>query len=57
MMVRLPYDVPAWEMLASIVVLYGTAAFFTWLSARIYRRGILMYRHKSTFADLWRWIK
>ncbi len=57
MMVRLPYDVPAWEMLASIVVLYGTAAFFTWLSARIYRRGILMYGHKSTFADLWRWIK
>ena len=57
MMVRLPYDVPAWEMLASIVVLYGTAAFFTWLSARIYRRGILMYGHKSTFADLWRLIK
>ena len=52
-----PYDVPAWGMLASIVVLYGTAAFFTWLSARIYRRGILMYGHKSTFADLWRWIK
>lgn len=57
MMVRLPYDVPLWEMLTSIVVLYGTAAFFTWLSARIYRRGILMYGHKSTFADLWRWIK
>ena len=57
MMVRLPYDVPLWEMLTSIVVLYGTAAFFTWLSARIYRRGILMYGHKSTFADLWRWVK
>ncbi|WP_295727857.1 ABC transporter permease [uncultured Muribaculum sp.] len=57
MMVRLPYEVPVWEMLTSVAILYGTAAFFTWLSARIYRRGILMYGHKSTFADLWRWVK
>lgn len=57
MMVRLPYEVPLWEMLTSVAILYGTAAFFTWLSARIYRRGILMYGHKSTFADLWRWVR
>jgi ABC-2 type transport system permease protein len=57
MMVRLPYEVPVWQILISVVVLYATAAFLTWLSARIYRRGILMYGHKSTVADLWRWLK
>ncbi len=57
MMVRLPYDVPAWQMLVSVGLLYGCAALLTWLSARIYRRGILMYGHKSTVSDLWRWLK
>lgn len=57
MMTRLPYDVPWWEIAASIAILYGCAIFITWLAARIYRRGILMYGHKSTLADLWRWLR
>ncbi len=43
MMVRLPYDVPFWEVALSILLLYATAGVCIWLAARIYRRGILMY--------------
>ena len=57
MMVRLPYDVPFWEIAVSLLLLYGTAFILIWLAARIYRRGILMYGHKASFADLLRWLR
>jgi ABC-2 type transport system permease protein len=43
MMIRLPFDVPWWQLLLSIVLLYATAMGCVWLSARIYRTGILLY--------------
>lgn len=57
MMIRLPYDVPAWEIIASIVLLYATAILFTWLASRIYRTGILMYGRKVSFKEILRWVK
>lgn len=57
MMIRLPYDVPVWEIVASIVLLYATAILFTWLAARIYRTGILMYGRKVSFKEILRWVK
>ncbi len=57
MMIRLPYDVPAWEIAASIIILYATAILFTWLAARIYRTGILMYGRKVSFKEILRWVK
>lgn len=57
MMIRLPYDVPAWEIIASIVLLYATAILLTWLAARIYRTGILMYGRKVSFKEILRWVK
>lgn len=57
MMVRLPYGVPMWELLTSIVLLYSTALLILWLAGRIYRRGILMYGKKMSFLDIFRWIK
>lgn len=57
MMVRLPYDVPAWEVSLSLLLLYATAATLVWLASRIYRRGILMYGHKASFRDLLRWLR
>ena len=57
MMVRLPFGVPAWQMLLSLVLLFGTALGITWIAARIYRRGILHYGKKASFGDLFKWIK
>ena len=57
MMVRLPYDVPVWQMALSVAVLYGTAIGLTALSAKIYRTGILLYGKKNSFKDVIKWIK
>lgn len=57
MMVRLPYDVPLWQLVLSIVLLYATAAACVWLAARIYRTGILLYGKKHSFKEIMRWIK
>ena len=57
MMIRLPFGVPAWQMLLSLVLLFGTALGITWIAARIYRRGILHYGKKASFGDLFKWIK
>ena len=57
MMVRLPFGVPTWQLVLSIVLLFGTALLITWLAARIYRRGILHYGQKASFKDLFKWIK
>ena len=29
----------------------------TWLAAKIYRTGILMYGKKVSYKELWKWIK
>lgn len=57
MMVRLPFDVPWWQLVLSIALLLATAAGMVWLSARIYRTGILRYGKKHSVRDLWRWLK
>lgn len=57
MMIRLPYDLPWYELAGSLVLLYGTALGILWISARIYRTGILMYGRKFTFKEIIRWIK
>ncbi|MDD4515056.1 ABC transporter permease [Massilibacteroides sp.] len=57
MMIRLPFDVPYWQLALSIALLYGTAIGITWLSAKIYRVGILMYGKKPDIKELIKWIK
>ncbi len=57
MMVRIPFGVPLWEEVLSIVLLYATALFVVWISGRIYRIGILMYGKKPTVKELIKWIR
>ena len=57
MMIRLPYDVPIWQMVLSHVLLFGTALLIIWCAGRIYRRGILHYGQKASFKDLFKWLK
>ncbi len=56
MMVRLPFDVPAWELALSMVSLIVGFIFFTWLAGKIYRTGILMYGKKPSWKELGKWL-
>jgi len=57
MMARIPFGVPYSEIILSAVILVGTFIFTTWLAAKIYRTGILMYGKKSGWKEIWKWIK
>ena len=57
MMVRVPFGVPAWEIVLSALLLLLTFVVFTWIAAKIYRIGLLMYGTKPTYKDLWKWIR
>ncbi|NIJ51930.1 ABC transporter permease [Dyadobacter arcticus] len=56
MMVRIPFGVPAWEIALSMVLLVLGFMGTTWLAARIYRVGILMYGKKVSYKELAKWI-
>lgn len=56
MMMRLPFDVPLWQPLLSITLLYATAVGVVWLSGRIYRIGILLYGKKPNLKEMMKWI-
>ena len=57
MLARIPFGVPTWELIVSLVVLLLTTFACAWVAAKIYKVGILMYGKKSTFKDLWKWLK
>ena len=57
MLARIPFGVPMWELILSIVLLVLTVVATAWISAKIYKVGILMYGKKSSFKDLWKWLK
>jgi len=56
MMVRLPYGVPVWELILSMALLILGFLGCSWVSARIYRVGILMYGKKVTWKELGKWL-
>lgn len=57
MLARLPFGVPFWQLAVSVLVLVATSIVLAWLSAKVYKVGILMFGKKSTWKDLWKWIK
>ena len=57
MLARIPFGVPLWQIALSIVLLLATTVAMAWLSAKIYKVGILMFGKKTTFKDLWKWLK
>lgn len=57
MMARIPFGIPAGQIVASLAILYASVVFLIWLSAKIYRVGIFMYGKKPTFKELIRWAK
>ncbi|TNE78626.1 MAG: ABC transporter permease [Bacteroidetes bacterium] len=56
MVVRMPFDVPWSELLLSMILMIFGFIATTWLAARIYRIGILMYGKKASWKELWKWL-
>lgn len=56
MMARIPFGVPIEQIWISAILLIIGFIFTTWLAARIYRTGILMYGKKVSYRELWKWI-
>jgi ABC-2 type transport system permease protein len=56
MMGRITYDVPAWQLLTSMVLLVLGFLFLTWLTSKIYRTGILLYGKKVTWKEMLKWV-
>lgn len=48
---------PTWQVALSIALLLATNLAVLWLSARIYRVGILMYGKRPTLPELLRWVR
>ena len=57
MMTRIPFGVPAWEIILSVVILYLSFAGMIWICQKVYRVGIFMYGKKPTFSELIRWAR
>jgi len=57
MVARIPFGVPAWQIVLSIALLAGTTFFMIFLAGKIYRVGILMYGNKATMKEIWKWIR
>ncbi|MCF0168101.1 MAG: ABC transporter permease [Bacteroidales bacterium] len=58
MLARIPFGVvPAWQLGLSLGLLFLTFVFMAYVSAKIYKVGILTYGKKATFKDLFKWIR
>ena len=57
MMVRIPFGIPIWQVVVSAVVLAGSFVGMTWVAAKIYRTGILMYGKKPSYKEIFKWLK
>ena len=57
MIARIPFGIPAWEIVVSLVVLYATFMVTTWLASRIFRIGIFMHGKRPSWRELWQWIR
>ncbi len=57
MMARIPFDVPGWQVALSGAILIATFIGMTWTSGKIYRVGILMYGKKTSWKEIWKWMR
>ena len=57
MLARLPFGVENWEIILSLGLLIITFIICAYIPAKIYKVGILMFGKKSTWKDLWKWLK
>jgi ABC-2 type transport system permease protein len=57
MMARIPFGVPYWQLAVSMAIMLVTFAAFVWMAAKVYRTGILMYGKKTSWKEMWKWLR
>lgn len=57
MLMRIPFGVPLWQQIFSVLLLFITFMGTVWFAAKIYRVGILMYGKKPSYKELIKWLK
>jgi ABC-2 type transport system permease protein len=57
MMARIPFGVPYWQIGVSMFIMLITFVAFVWMAAKIYRTGILMYGKKTSWKEMWKWLR
>ncbi|WP_310993848.1 ABC transporter permease [Aequorivita marina] len=57
MLMRIPFGVPLWQQIVSVVILFATFIGMVWFAAKIYRVGILMYGKKPSYKEIFKWLK
>jgi ABC-2 type transport system permease protein len=57
MVARLPFGVPYWQIAVSMALMVITFIAFVWMAAKVYRTGILMYGKKTSWKEMWKWLK
>lgn len=57
MVARLPFGVPYWQLAVSMLLMIVTFMAFVWMAAKVYRTGILMYGKKTSWKEMWKWLR
>jgi len=57
MLTRIPFGVPVWQLALSATILVLSFVAVTWMAAKIYRTGILLYGKKYSWAEMWKWLR
>ena len=57
MLMRIPFGVPIWQQVLSLVILFVTFIGTVWFAAKIYKVGILMYGKKASYKEIFKWLK
>ena len=57
MMARVPFGIPTWQIILSLVLLYASVVAMAWAAGKIYRVGIFMHGKKPSFKELLSWMK
>jgi ABC-2 type transport system permease protein len=57
MMARIPFGVPYWQIAVSMALMLVTFMAFVWMAAKVYRTGILMYGKKTSWKEIWKWLR
>ena len=57
MLMRIPFGVPLWQIITSMILLIATFFAVVWFASKIYRVGILMYGKKPSWKEIYKWLK
>ncbi len=57
MMARIPFGIPTWQIVLSLVLLYLSVVGMAWVAGKIYRVGIFMHGKKPSFKEMLMWIR